>query len=482
MRTPMVANPASDAAYSCVFFLPQRLAPLQLAMVLVHPPRERNEGRVLERPRPTSMSAPAHFYVPLGIGAGTAARLGPSLVSTADAGGGAGHTINFSVTSRNASSVTLCLVRTEPSASTSSQGGRGSGQRPAPARGTKLLEVALNPTTNKTGDVWHIALPNLKDLDTLVYGWRVDGDTFVAADGKPGKRTDSRFDPLSFLLDPYAPAAVQVELPPGTWDDAPVPPSAAQAAPKWLSPLGPLLRTADWPAESGRPRRPLEDMVAVEVDITKFTTGPAADRAKVKPEHRGTFLGVVDRLPQLVAAGFNTLILSPVMLCAPSASQARHPAPLSLFAPDARFAAGPDPAAAGEQLQQLVALAHAGGMEVILQVELCFTGEPDAFAPSAAPSAGGAGPAPAPSTTSALANTPPVSMRGLDHASYYRRAAPNVLNANHPVVRAMVRDALRHWATAYQVDGFCFLSAENMVLNRWAGGGSGTIVLISLRV
>jgi 1,4-alpha-glucan branching enzyme len=39
----------------------------------------------------------------------------------------------------------------------------------------------------------------------------------------------------------------------------------------------------------------------------------------------------------------------------------------------------------------------------------------------------------------------------------------HVLAAGHPVVRRLVLDALRHWATEYRMDGFVFVNAENMV-------------------
>lgn len=37
-----------------------------------------------------------------------------------------------------------------------------------------------------------------------------------------------------------------------------------------------------------------------------------------------------------------------------------------------------------------------------------------------------------------------------------------VLNTGQPVVRQLVMDALRWWVTEYQVDGFCFVNAENL--------------------
>lgn len=37
-----------------------------------------------------------------------------------------------------------------------------------------------------------------------------------------------------------------------------------------------------------------------------------------------------------------------------------------------------------------------------------------------------------------------------------------MLNCGHPVVRQLVLSALRHWASEYRVEGFCFLNAENL--------------------
>jgi len=38
-----------------------------------------------------------------------------------------------------------------------------------------------------------------------------------------------------------------------------------------------------------------------------------------------------------------------------------------------------------------------------------------------------------------------------------------VLAAGHPAVRPLVVNSLRHWALEYQLDGFCFANAENLV-------------------
>lgn len=71
------------------------------------------------------------------------------------------------------------------------------------------------------------------------------------------------------------------------------------------------------------------------------------------------------------------------------------------------------------------------------QVEYCFTGEGSDAVPA------------------------PTSLRGLDAGIYYRTGS--LLNAGHAAVRTLVLDSLRHWAWEYDVDGFCFVNAENIV-------------------
>jgi len=87
---------------------------------------------------------------------------------------------------------------------------------------------------------------------------------------------------------------------------------------------------------------------------------------------------------------------------------------------------------------------HAAGIEVIPSLDLTFTAD------------------------GVDAHPTTVSLRGLDHAAYYR---PNgVLNCGHPAVQDLVATALRRWALDFGVDGFCFLNAENMTQGEAMGG------------
>lgn len=111
----------------------------------------------------------------------------------------------------------------------------------------------------------------------------------------------------------------------------------------------------------------------------------------------------------------------------------------AFFAPEPRYL-GPN---GREGFRNTVQTLHAHGIEVILDVVYNHSCESDEFGPT-------------------------VGFRGLDNASYYRlqdddralyvndTGCGNSLNVDHPVVAAMVLDSLRHWVTAYGIDGFRF--------------------------
>lgn len=69
----------------------------------------------------------------------------------------------------------------------------------------KSLDLTLHPSVHKTGDVWHIQVDNLRNLQSMVYAWE--------AIGPLGWRGQLRFAPGAPLLDPYATQARRVKLP-----------------------------------------------------------------------------------------------------------------------------------------------------------------------------------------------------------------------------------------------------------------------------
>lgn len=419
MRSHLHYDTAKDV-WSVELKVPRHMAPVTLGFVLWNSEADEFDGSRAGR----------HFAVPIGHGAGKPYPLGPTLVSTTRANNpqDVRCTLNFAVFSRHATSMSLCLMR---------------------ADGSKYLEVALDPATNRTGDVWHIQLSRIKDVGSLVYGWRPNGPGSWAEGG--------RFHAAYVMLDPYCPRVVPVVLPQAYYESSPLlPPEGAVKGPCLLGSLSFLTDDFDWEGVP-RPVRTLEETVIVELDVAGYTTGPDAE-ATVPPELRNTYLGVISRLPDIQATGATAVLLGNVFMSstlptAPGSNGSSSPEvrrPLSFFAPDTRFVAGGNPADAAFQLKSLVKALHAAGIEVLLEAEFCMTSE----------AGGGIG--------GRLQ-----SYAGLDGDIYLRGGggpeATGVLNTGQPVVRQLLLDALRLWVTEYQVDGFCFVNAENLTQDTFGG-------------
>jgi len=210
-----------------------------------------------------------------------------------------------------------------------------------------------------------------------------------------------------------------------------------------------LDRPFDWQGV-GRPRVDAARRLIYELHVRGFTRH-ATSGARAP----GTYLGVLEKIPHLVEMGVTTVELLPVFEFDETENPRRHPEtgerllnywgynPVSFFAPKAGYAAGRRPGAAGEELRMLVRELHRAGIEVVLDVVFNHTAE------------GGGGEL-----------DPLLSWRGLDESAYYLlddegraldfTGCGNTVNANHPVTRRLILDALRHWVREYRVDGFRF--------------------------
>ena len=107
-----------------------------------------------------------------------------------------------------------------------------------------------------------------------------------------------------------------------------------------------------------------------------------------------------------------------------------------------------------DEFRDMVKALHRAGIEVILDVVFNHSAEGDH-------------------------NGPTLCFRGLDNSTYYilehdhsryanYSGTGNTLNANHPIVRRMILDSLRHWVKEMHVDGFRFDLAS--ILSRDASG------------
>jgi glycogen operon protein len=322
--------------------------------------------------------------------------------------------VNFAVFSRHAQSVHLILFRD--------------------GHDEPLLEIPLDPTLNKTGDIWHVFVHDLPH--DLQYGYRMNGPTAT----KAGHRFSSR----AILLDPYA-RAMSGGYPWGASENR-------------HRRRGRVVHDDfDWEGDSP-PGIPLAQTVVYELHVRGFTR-----HASSCVEHPGTFLGVRDKAAYLKSLGVTAVQLMPVWEFDEFDHAHRHPrtgeplrnywgySPLSYFAPKAAYAAH-----AGQQVREfkeMVKTLHRAGLEVIVDVVYNHTAEGNEDGPT-------------------------LSLRGLDNAVYYMldkdgryynySGCGNTLNCNHPLVRDLILDSLSYMVTDLHVDGFRFDLAA--ILGRGAHG------------
>jgi isoamylase len=313
---------------------------------------------------------------------------------------------NFALYSKHATSVTLLLYSEDDPV-------------------TPLLERELVYPGNKTGRVWHCRVGVAGAASARYYAYRVDGP-FDLAEGH-------RFDKDKILLDPYAHA---VYFPPQHSRSAAARPgSNAGRAPLGVLP-GP--RDAfDW-GEDPRPRH-THDTVIYEMHVKGFT---ARANSGVSAGLRGTYAGVVEKIPYLKELGVTVVELMPVHQYDPREGNYWGYMTLNFFSPHHAYAADARTCGQLNEFREMVKAFHEAGIEVVLDVVYNHTTESDAGGPN-------------------------YSYRGIDNSTYYlleeNRAryrndagTGNVLHTANRYTHRMVVDSLRFWVEQMHVDGFRF--------------------------
>ena len=316
--------------------------------------------------------------------------------------------VNFCVFSRDATAVELLLFDDDE---------RG------PAR-----VITLDPRVDRTYHYWHVFVEGL--TAGQLYAYRAHGP-FAPDRGL-------RFDSQKVLLDPYGRAAAV----PKHYDRSAARRPGDNAATAMKSVVADL-RHYDW--EGDRPlRRPLVETVIYELHVAGFTKHESSGVAKAK---RGTYAGLIEKIPYLQDLGITAVELLPVFQFDPQDAPAGGVnywgyQPVSFFAPHHSYSSRSAPRAVLDEFRDMVKALHRAGIEVILDVVYNHTSE------------GGH-------------DGPTLSLRGLANAQYYILAndpsryedytgCGNTLNANQPIVRRLILDSLRYWVTEMHVDGFRF--------------------------
>src|SRR5437016_945202 len=190
--------------------------------------------------------------------------------------------------------------------------------------------------------------------------------------------------------------------------------------------------------------------------VRGFTRHPSSG---VPEKTRGTFAGLIEKIPYLRDLGITAVELLPVFQfdaqdCPPGLVNYWGYSPVSCFAPHQAYSSRQDPLGPIDEFRDMVKALHRAGIEVILDVVFNHTAEGSHDGPT-------------------------LSFRGLDNVTYYilehdrsryanYTGTGNTLNANQPIVRRMIVDSLRYWVETMHVDGFRFDLAS--VLSRDASG------------
>jgi glycogen operon protein len=288
--------------------------------------------------------------------------------------------------------------------------------------------IRLDADIHRTYHYWHAFVSGLGPGQA--YAYRAIGP-FDPARGL-------RFDPEKLLLDPYGRA---VAVPSGYDREAARRPGDNTAVAMRSVVVDP--DAYDWEGDAPL-RRPFASTVIYEMHVAGFTRHPSSG---VSPATRGTYAGMIEKIPYLRELGVTAVELLPVFQfdpqdCPPGLVNYWGYSPVSFFAPHAGYSSRRDPLACVDEFRDLVKALHRAGIEVILDVVYNHTAEGDHGGPTH-------------------------SLRGLDNATYYILEADraryanytgtgNTLNANESVVRRMILDSLRYWVAHMHVDGFRF--------------------------
>ena len=332
---------------------------------------------------------------------------------------------NFALYSKHAQSVTLLLYTEHDIV-------------------TPAFTYRFDYLKNKSGRIWHCRLPLGYMQDARYYAYRVDGP-------EPNGQFEWHwFDRDKTLLDPYAKS---VFFPPTLDRLAAVRPGSNAGK----APLGVLTGDSepfDWQGDHG-PRHEA-DSVIYELHVKGFTKNP---NSGVNEHARGTYAGLIDKLPYLKELGVTVVELMPVFQYDPTDGNYWGYGPLNFFAPHQGYLSSRWVKEQHNEFRAMVKALHDAGIELVLDVVYNHTAEGD--------------------------HTGPVySFKGIDNSTYYlmaaRPAAPyenfsgtgNTLNCANRYVRKLIMDSARHWVQEMHIDGFRFDLAS--IFTRSADGSINT--------
>lgn len=278
------------------------------------------------------------------------------------------------------------------------------------------------PEAYKIGDVYSMIVYGL-DIRDFEYAYRVDGPW------DPDKGL--LFDKKKILLDPYAKAVSGQRIWGTHWE------------PTYHARV--VKDSFNW-GDMPQSQRELSDLIIYELHVRGFTEHETSG-----VQNRGTFAGLMEKIPYLKELGVNAVELLPIFEFDETMNAREVNGnrlleywgynTVSFFAPNTSYTSVNEYNREGTELKTLIKALHDNGIEVILDVVFNHTAEGNE-----------------------LGRT--FCFKGFDNNIYYMltpdgnyynfSGCGNTLNCNHPVVQQMILECLRYWTVNYRVDGFRF--------------------------
>ena len=278
------------------------------------------------------------------------------------------------------------------------------------------------PEAYKIGDVYSMIVYGL-NIEDFEYAYRVDGPY------NPEKGL--LFDKTKVLLDPYAKAVAGQRIWGTHWEHT----YHARV----------VEDTFDW-GDMPQSDRELCDLIIYELHIRGYTKDKSSG-----VKHKGTFAGLMEKIPYLKELGINAVELMPIFEFDETVNSRYVNGKRLLeywgyntvcfFSPNSSYTAANEYNREGTELKTLIKALHDNGIEVILDVVFNHTAEGNEHGST-------------------------FCFKGLDNNIYYMltpngdyynfSGCGNTLNCNHPVVQQLILECLRYWTVNYRIDGFRF--------------------------
>ncbi|WP_417387736.1 glycogen debranching protein [Gimesia sp.] len=286
----------------------------------------------------------------------------------------------------------------------------------------------FDPHRNKTAEIWHCRIPAAKIRPAKYYAYQMDGPS------PEGPYDWHAFDPEKLLFDPYS---RNIFFPPDFDRQAACHPGSNMGrAP--LSVLQSIECAFNW--DDDQPVHHTSNLIIYEMHVRGFTK---RDNSGVTENARGTFAGVIEKIPYLQELGITAVELLPVYQFDTLDGNYWGYMPLGFFAPHDGYCRSEETCERHIEFCEMVKALHQAGIEVIIDVVYNHTGEGNQCGPT-------------------------YSFKGIDNTTYYiltdnpedpfanYSGAGNTLHTANRAVRKMIVDSLHYWVNEMHVDGFRF--------------------------